>query len=301
MQTLTEPDAPTATLRGREHEGEFPLSVHALACGHEAEALSYLAARPLHTVYMAGLIHDNGLVNAHNRGTFYACRDASGRFAGLALIGHVTQIEARTGAALKAFARVAQQCSTAHVIMGVHEEVCAFWQHYAEAGQTLRLVCRELLLEQRRPVEAGEAVPELRPATAAELPLVLPVQSGMAEAECGVNPLAVDPEGFRARCARRIARGRTWVVVEQGTLIFKADIMAETAEAVYLEGIYVNEQARGRRLGRRCLQQLGRILLSRARAICLLVNEQHQEAQAFYLKAGYRVHSLYDTIYLYKG
>lgn len=290
-----------SALCDREHAGASDLEVHALACGCEAEALSFLAARPLHTVYMAGLIRDHGLVSAHNRGTFYACRDKRGRVAGLALIGHVTQIEARTHAAVKAFARVAQQCATAHVIMGAHEEVRAFWQHYANSGQALRLVCRELLLEQRWPVKMDAAVPELRPATDDQLPLVLPVQAQMAEDECGVNPLAVDPEGFRARCARRIARGRTWVVVAEGRLIFKAEIMAETQEAVYLEGIYVNELVRGRGYGRRCLQQLGRILLARSRALCLLVNEQRTEAQAFYLKAGYRVHSLYDTIYLYQG
>jgi uncharacterized protein len=299
-QIITEPDAHASALRGCEHENGS-LNVQALARGCEAEALSYLAARPLHTVYMAGLIHDNGLVSAHNRGTFYACREANGQVAGLALIGHVTQIEARTQAAIKAIARVAQQCASAHVIMGLPAEVHAFWQHYAEAGQAQRLVCRELLLEQHWPIEMAAAVPELRPATDDELPLVLPVQAQMAEDECGVNPLAVDPTGFRARCARRIARGRTWVVVEHGRLIFKAEIMAETTAAIYLEGIYVNAQTRGRGYGRRCLQQLGRILLTRSRAICLLVHEQRKEAQAFYLKAGYRVHCLYDTIYLYQG
>jgi hypothetical protein len=76
-QTITEPAARASALRGCEHENGF-LNVQALVRGCEAEALSYLAARPLHTVYMAGLIHDNGLVSAQNRGTFYACREANG-------------------------------------------------------------------------------------------------------------------------------------------------------------------------------------------------------------------------------
>ena len=123
----------------------------------------------------------------------------------------------------------------------------------------------------------------------------------MAVAECGVNPLTTDPDGFRARCARRIERGRIWVLVENGKLLFKADIMAETPEAVYLEGVYVNRRHRQRGHGRRCLLTLGRILLSRSGTVCLLVNERNVVAQSFYHSVGYKLRSLYDTVYLYKA
>ncbi len=35
----------------------------------KSEALSFLAQRPLHTVYMASLIRDNGVESPLNRGT----------------------------------------------------------------------------------------------------------------------------------------------------------------------------------------------------------------------------------------
>ncbi|HEX8633529.1 MAG TPA: GNAT family N-acetyltransferase [Pyrinomonadaceae bacterium] len=275
---------------------------HPLGDGHERETLDFLSARPLHTVYMSGFIRDNGLQSPHNRGTFYGCRDARGRLVGIALVGHVTQVEARNDAALRALARVAQNCSSAHVIMGEQERIRAFWRHYAVAGQPFRLACSELLFVQTSPVEAGDASAGLlRRATAADLPLVIPAQAGMAVEECGVNPLEVDPHGFRARCARRIERGRVWVSVGAcGHLDFKADVMAETPEAVYLEGVYVRPGARGLGLGRRCMLQLGRELLARARAVCLLVNECNVRAQSFYLKTGFGIHGLYETIYLHK-
>ena len=100
----------------------------------------------------------------------------------------------------------------------------------------------------------------------------------MAVAECGVNPLTTDPEGFRARCLRRIERGRIWVLVEGGKLLFKADIMAETPEAIYIEGVYVNRRHRQRGHGRRCLLELGQLLLSRSHSVCLLVNERNLAA-----------------------
>jgi hypothetical protein len=271
-----------------------------LTRGHEAEVLEFLAAEPLHNVYMLGFIRDNGLVNPLNRGTFYACRDEAGWLEGVALIGHVTQLDVRTVRAMKAFAGAAQACPTVHVVMGERAKVRDFWSHYSSGGQELRVACRELLLEQKSPVEGAGTAPGLRRAATHDLPSILRVQAAMAVAECGVNPLVVDPEGFRERCARRIERGRIWVSIEGGTLLFKADIMAETPESVYLEGVYVNRRHRQRGNGRRCLLNLGRILLSRSDSVCLLVNERNVVAQSFYYSVGYKLRDLYDTVYLYR-
>jgi uncharacterized protein len=277
------------------------VEVRPLTKGRETEALEFLADQPLHNVYMAGFIRDNGLVSPLNRGTFYGCRDGAGRLEGVALIGHVTQMDARTERALKAFAHETQSCPSVHVVMGERTSVHDFWRHYSSGGQELRVACRELLLEQKRPIETRGAVPGLRQATINDLRPILRVQAAMAVAECGVNPLATDPEGFRARCARRIERGRIWVLVENGKLLFKADVMAQTPESVYLEGVYVNRRHRQRGHGRRCLLTLGQILMSRSSTVCLLVNERNVAAQSFYYSVGYKLRNFYDTIYLYKG
>lgn len=278
-----------------------PVDVSPFTKGQEAEALEFLSAQPVHNVYMAGFIRDNGLVSPLNRGTFYACRDGAGRLEGVALIGHVTQLDVRTSRAMQAFASVAQTCPSVHVVMGESAMVHDFWADYSSGGQEMRVACRELLLEQKLPIEAGETAAGLRPAAIDDLPLILRVQAAMAVAECGVNPLTTDPDGFRARCTRRIERGRIWVLVENGKLIFKADIMAETPEAVYLEGVYVNRRHRKRGHGRRCVLTLGRILLSRSGTVCLLVNERNVVAQSFYHSVGYKLRSLYDTVYLYNA
>ena len=82
-------------------------------------------------------------------------------------------------------------------------------------------------------------------------------------------------------------------------LLFKADIMAETPEAIYIEGVYVNRRHRQRGHGRRCLLELGQLLLSRSHSVCLLVNER-KFSRYFYNSVGYKLRGLYDTIYLYK-
>jgi predicted GNAT family acetyltransferase len=276
------------------------LTVQSLTGEHEQEVLAFLARRPLHTVIMASYIRDNGLVSPLNRGTFYGCRNNEGSLEGIALIGHTTLIEGNADAVLESFARLAQECQSAHVIMGEQETIARFWNYYAEAGQSLRLACREVLFEQKWPVEVREKVHGLRLATFGDLDLVAKVQAEMAFEECGVNPLDTDPEGFLRRCARRIEQGRVWVWVEDGRLIFKADIIAQTPEVKYLEGIWVSPEERGKGYGLRCVSQLSRTLLMESAAVTLLVNEGNKAALALYPRAGYKVRSCYDTIFLQK-
>lgn len=272
-----------------------------LADGDEAEALAFLAKRPLHTVSMTGLILENGLVSPLNRGSFYACFDTTGQMEGVALIGHATLIEAHTNTALEAFAHLAQNNPRAHLIRGEQEMIERFWNYYKPAGCAPRVVCREMLLEQRQSPVIDEPLNDLRQATLEDLEQVLVVNAAMIYEECGVNPLVTDLAGFRQRTARRIEQGRIWVWMENGRLIFKTDVMSSTPEVIYLEGVYVDSEERGKGYGFRCFSQLCDHLLQRTRSLCLLVNEHNQTAINFYEKAGYTLQGCYDTIYLQRS
>lgn len=265
----------------------------------ESEVLTFLAQRPIHTVTMVGFIRDNGLVSKLNRGTFYGCRNYDGQLEGVALIGHATLMETTSDRAMEALAEVAQTCTTAHMIMGERDQINSFWIHYAEAGQRMRQACSELLFELNWPIEALRPVPDLKLATLAELDQVVPLQAELAFAESGVNPLQRDPDGFRQRCARRIEQGRTWLWIEDGEILFKADVVSDTQSVVYLEGIWTNPTRRSKGYGLRCLSQLGRTFLCRAKSVCVLVNEKNELAQKFYQRAGYKLRATYDTIFLH--
>lgn len=262
------------------------------------EVLAFLAERPMHTVCIAGFIRDNGLVSAHNRGTFYGCRNSEGRLEGVALIGHATLVEARTDRAIQEFGLVAQTFQKSHMILGEKEKVEQFWNYYADEGQEMRLVCRELLFVLRHAMQVREEVEGLRRATLDDLDQVAPAQAAMAEYESGINPLEADPEGFRARCARRIEMGRVWVLEEDGRLIFKADIQSDTPDAIYLEGVWVNPTDRGNGIGRKCLRQLCQDLLVRTKSICVLVNEENGRAHTFYRMCNFKMRGIYDSLFL---
>lgn len=268
------------------------------------ETLAFLAERGIHTVILAGFIRDNGMESPFNRGTMYGCRNSEGRLEGVALIGHTTLVEARTRRALREFALKTKEYSEfrlgprTHLIMGEQEKIEKFWSYYAEEGDTMRLACRELLLELRKAPSGGEVMTGLRLATFDDLDLVAPVHAGMAEAESGINPLDVDPVGFRQRCARRIEKGRVWVLLQGKELVFKADIQADTPDVIYLEGVYVAPAYRGNGIGRNCISQLTRELLLRTESVCVLVNEDNPKAQTLYRSSNFKMQSYYYTIFM---
>lgn len=295
LANLSENRVNPVAFRSRASES---LIVERLTAEDEGEVLAFLNERPTHTFGMAGFIRSNGIVSPHNQGEFYACRDEQGELKGVALIGRYILFETRSDAAIEAFAHLAQDCRTAHMLLGEQDQVETFWSYYADGGQSPRLYCREYLFEQRWPVEVKPAVPGLKLATPDDLDLIVPAHAQIAFDESGIDPLQVDPERFRQRCARRIEQGQSWVLVENGRLLFKAEVVSDTPETVYLEGVWVDPQERGKGIGLRCLSQLSRSLLLRSNSVCLLVNERFQSAQAFYKKAGFNFISHYDTIYL---
>jgi hypothetical protein len=273
-------------------------TVQRLTLEQEPEVLALLRARPLHTVLMQGLIHDNGLESSLNRGTFYGWRNGNGRLLGVALIGHATLFETRSEVAIQAFGLEARKHADIHMILGEQRAVGMFWKSFAESGQQPRRTCTELLFERQLPIEEGGSCDALRLATLEDLGHVLPIQAQMACAESGLNPMEVDPAGFRKRCARRIEMGRVWVCFEGTTLTFKCDIMYETQDLVYLEGIYVDPGIRGTGQGLGCLAQVSKNLSNETRSLCLFVNEGSREAQSFYRRVGFTLRSAYSAIFL---
>ena len=276
-----------------------------LTHGSEAEALEFLSARPIHSVVMSSFIRDNGLVSELNRGSFYCYRDHAGRIEGVALVGHATLFETRSDAALAAFARLVRNSDTVQLIMGEEARVERFWRHFTFHGNVPHQVGRELLVEQRSATleqawsERQRPDLRLRLATREDLSVVMTTHARMAFEDLGlVNPIVADPKGFPVRCARRIDQRRVWVFIENDSLVFKADVVADTPDAIYLEGIYVNPAKRGQGYGLSCLTQLCRSLLQRTGSICLLVNERNQNAHNFYRRAGFQFKGHYTTIFL---
>lgn len=254
------------------------------------EALNFLAVRPVQTVVMSSFIVDNGIVSELNRGKFYGYRNNSnGKLEGVALIGHSTLVEARSEAALRSLAFAARNSETPlHLIMSSGNDAERF-HFYLTSGVTQpRLRCVEALFEAAFPFAVQKCEWKVGNADMSQLEQVAEAQAEIAFIECGVDPMLKDREGFLKRVARRIEQNRVFTVYEDGKLIFKVDIIAETPQTIYLEGVYVHPDHRGQGLGPRCLAVLTQELLGRVENICLLSNVEFDGAHRSFEKAGYR-------------
>ena len=73
--------------------------------------------------------------------------------------------------------------------------------------------------------------------------------------------MARDPEGFRWRTRSQIEEGRSWLWVERGTVLFKAEASAWTPDAIQIQQVWVDTPARSKGYAQRGMRDLCRLLL----------------------------------------
>ncbi|MBA3475517.1 MAG: GNAT family N-acetyltransferase [Actinobacteria bacterium] len=122
----------------------------------------------------------------------------------------------------------------------------------------------------------------LRPARLTDLDLLVPACARAHEIELGIDPIARDADGFRWRTRTQIEEGRSWLWAEDGTILFKAEASAWTAEAVQLQQVWTDPAARGVGNGNRGLRDLIRLLLGRVPRVCLFVRADNGPAIRLY-------------------
>lgn len=260
--------------------------------------LQFLPKKPAHCAYLISLIHEYGLMNPLNRGTFYGSKNFLGELRGVALVGHATIIEPTNKESLKDLAEAASHSNSKHLVMCEERWAEEFWKHHGK-DRSISHERRKLLLELRWPTgDSNRNRQQLRLATSNDLELLVPVHAHLAYAESGVDPRDVENEGFVSRCRQRIRNGRTWVLIQNDQLIFKADVVAATQETCYLEGVWVNPDVRNLGYGRACIAEVARMLLWRSKTISVLVDYDDADAQVFYRSCGFHVRGSYRTVFL---
>ena len=148
-----------------------------------------------------------------------------------------------------------------------------------------------------QPVYSMSEAPEaggsgLRPATSADLDLLVPACATAHQGELGIDPLRRDAEGFRWRTRAQIEEGRSWLWEEDGVILFKAEASAWTPQAVQLQQVWVDPEARRSGYASRGLRDLIRLLLQEVATVCLFVRADNAPAIRLYDSVG-MTHVLY--------
>ena len=148
-------------------------------------------------------------------------------------------------------------------------------------------------------IEEPPSAPEssgLREATLDDFELLLPFCAANYLEELGVDPLEQDPAGFRRRTVAQIEEGRSWLWVEDSTILFKAEASAWTPSAVQLQQVWVDPEARRMDHATRGLSDLCRLLLASTPRVCLFVRPENEPALRLYDKVGMRQEGSYRSV-----
>jgi predicted GNAT family acetyltransferase len=138
----------------------------------------------------------------------------------------------------------------------------------------------------------------LRAARVSDLERLLPACAAAHAEELDIDPLDIDPDGFRWRTRAQIEEGRSWLWIEDDVILFKAEASAWTPSAVQVQQVWTDPEARRRGFGRRGLRDLVRLLLDRTPAVTLFVRTDNAPAIALYESVGMRRALTYRSILL---
>ena len=217
-------------------------------------------------------------------------RRGLGRFVGLVeqrelrALCHVGVNAVPSGLGCGAFARDVLR-SAPRMLIGEARAVSELWDEVrARVPQPREDRPSQPVFAIREAPPPGET--RLRAATLEDLELLLPACAAAHEEELGIDPLNRDPEGFRWRTRSQIEERRSWLWVEDGVILFKAEASAWTPSAVQLQQVWVDPPARQQGYGARGLRDLCRWLLGRVPAVCLFVRAENVPAIRLYETIG---------------
>ncbi|HEX4396542.1 MAG TPA: GNAT family N-acetyltransferase [Trebonia sp.] len=134
------------------------------------------------------------------------------------------------------------------------------------------------------------ADPAVRRVRSDEIDILLPASIAMFTEEVGVSPLSGDGgAAYRARVSELVRAGRAFVRIEDGRVIFKAEVGAATPQACQVQGVWVRPEFRGQGLaapGMAAVVNEARRSISPV--VSLYVNDFNAPARAAYRRAGFR-------------
>ena len=140
--------------------------------------------------------------------------------------------------------------------------------------------------------------PRVRPVRPAELDVLLPAAVAMFTEEVGVSPLRVDGgAGYRARVAELVRAGQSLAWIEDGEVLFKAEIGAVSRAACQVQGVWVAPRHRGRGIGTAgtaAVVEYARTAI--APVVSLYVNDFNGPARAAYARVGFREVGRYASV-----
>lgn len=195
--------------------------------------------------------------------------------------------------------RMRRMCAS---VFGPSEQVTALWELLAPTWGPARAIRRyqPLLATRTRPSQLGLPVdPHVRRARPDEVGIVLPAAAHMFTEEIGYPPYVGSDRAYRSSIAELIRRGHTFVRVEQGEVVFKADVGSLALGCAQVQGVWVHPRLRGQGLAVPAMSAVVELILGEvADEVSLYVNDFNAAARATYARCGFREVGSFTTVLL---
>lgn len=257
-----------------------------------------LARDPVAHCFVAARVHQGGLDPWQLGGEVLGFFDDEGLHsfvyhgANLVPVGTDARSRAAFVDRLRALGR---RCSS---IVGSSDEVLDLWRQLEPAWGPPREVrdVQPLLSMDVDSVLAAD--PNVRPATLADLDALVPACVDMFTAEVGVSPVARGMgAAYRARIAEIVQAGRSFVRMEDGVVVFKAEVGSVAPGVCQVQGVWVNPAQRGTGISEPAMAAVVRLARATiAPRVSLYVNDFNHTARRCYRAVGFEQVGEFATI-----
>jgi uncharacterized protein len=254
-------------------------------------ALAVLESEPVENAFVTSRVQVAGLDPWRLGGEMWGWY-TEGRLRSLCYSGANLVPICATPEAVKAFAdrarRTGRRCSS---IVGPADATAQLWRLLEPTwGPARDIRARQPLMVTESPAEGVVPDPYVRRIRKDEMELIMPACVAMFTEEVGVSPLAGDGGLlYQARVAELVGSGRSFARVEDGRVIFKAEVGAATTQACQIQGVWVDPEFRGQGHSETGMAAVLRYALADiAPVVSLYVNDYNTAARAAYRRVGFR-------------
>lgn len=254
-------------------------------------ALAILESEPVANAFVTSRVQVAGLDPWRLGGEMWGWY-ADGRLCSLCYSGANLVPICATPEAVRAFAdrarRTGRRCSS---IVGPAESTAQLWRLLEPSWGPARDVrAHQPLMVTEQLADGIEPDPYLRRIRKDEMNVIMPACVAMFTEEVGISPMAGDGGLlYQARVAELVAAGRSFARIDDGKVVFKAEIGAATTQACQIQGVWVAPEFRGRGLSESGMAAVLRYALQDvAPVVSLYVNDYNTAARAAYRRVGFR-------------
>ena len=270
---------------------------------HDAMAMRQLLLRdPItHCFAASRILSANGLVDTDPwriGGELLGCFEDGELLSAVYAGANLIPIET-TSSTRKAFvAHLIQGPRRCSSLVGPAIEVLHLWEGLSHRWGPARDVRADQPLMAITGPSGVDADPQVRTVRIEEIDLLLPASVAMFTEEVGISPMSGGMgSAYRARVADLISARRAFARIEEGRVVFKAEVGASAIGVCQIQGVWVAPDRRGE--GISIGGMAGAVALAQAGVapcVSLYVNDFNTAARASYSRVGFDVVGTFATV-----